>query len=311
MSTGDPVNQDSPHPPDRGDIDTEQRNARSAALDTLSVRQCVELINDEDQTVPAAVRDAAPELTAFIEAATVNLRRGGRLIYIGAGTSGRLGVLDASECPPTFQSPPDQIVGIIAGGDAALRRSSESKEDDPQGAREELDSLTIGRNDTLLGIAAGSTTPYVLGALEIAHQRGATTGLLCCSQIDRPPHVEHLIVLRTGPEIVTGSTRMKAGTATKLALNTITTTIMVQLGKVYGNLMVDLRATNAKLRDRAVRIVGELTGLSRAESFALLDRAEGQVKHAVVMHLRGIDLTQTRCLLNQAGGDLRTALVTD
>ncbi len=217
-------------------------------------------------------------------------------------------MLDASECPPTFQSPPEQVVGIIAGGDAALRRSSESKEDDPQGAREELDSLTIGENDTLLGIAAGSTTPYVLGALEIAHQRRATTGLLCCSQIDKPAHVEHLIVLRTGPEIVTGSTRLKAGTATKLALNTITTTIMVQLGKVYGNLMVDLRATNAKLRDRAARIVGELTGLSRAESFTLLDRAEGQVKQAVVMHHHDLELRDAERLLREAAGNLRQAL---
>ncbi|MFG0251371.1 MAG: N-acetylmuramic acid 6-phosphate etherase [Phycisphaerales bacterium JB038] len=311
MPTGDRFNRDSTHPPDRSGIDTEQRNPRSAALDTLSVRQCVELINEEDRTVPEAVRGAVAELSAFIEAATANMRRGGRLIYIGAGTSGRLGVLDASECPPTFQSQPEQVVGIIAGGDSALRRSSESREDDPQGALPELDRLDIGERDTLLGIAAGSTTPYVLGALALAQQRGATTGLLCCSEIERPAHVEHLMLLRTGPEIITGSTRMKAGTATKLALNTITTTIMVQLGKVYGNLMVDLRATNAKLRDRAARIVGELTGLPREESFALLERAEGQVKQAVVMHQRGVDHKEAQRLLDLARGDLRTALANE
>ncbi len=297
-----------PTPPDRGSLLTERRNPASMRLDTLSVSECVGLINREDETIAQAVRLASPEICAFIELCERGMSAGGRLIYIGAGTSGRLGVLDASECPPTFQTEPGLVLGIIAGGDEALRRSSESKEDIRDGARAELESLAVGPNDTLLGITTGGTTPYVLGAVDIAKDRGASTGVLCCSPIEKPCGADVLIVVETGAEVVTGSTRMKAGTATKLVLNTISTTLMVRTGRVHENLMVDLRATNDKLRDRALRIVAELTGLDRGACCELLQRAGWSVKAAAVMHARGVSLDEARRLLGQCGGRLRGAI---
>lgn len=297
-----------PLPPDRSRVGAERRNPRSAGLDTLSVEQCVRLINAEDATVPGAVERAIPSIVAFIEALVPRVRAGGRLIYVGAGTSGRLGVLDASECPPTFCAPPGMIVGVIAGGDAALRRSSEGLEDDPRGAHADLDALELAPGDTVLGIAAGGTTPYVLGALAHARQRGAMTGFLVCTALDAPPPVDHLIVIDTGPEVITGSTRMKAGTATKLALNAITTTLFVRLGKAHDNLMVDVRATNAKLRDRAARIVAELTGLPRERCFDVLDSAGGSAKVAIIMHRLGIDRAGAERALAAHDGSLRAAI---
>jgi len=278
-------------PPDRSHLLTEQRNPRSMNLHELSAAACVDLFNAENRFVNEAMEKAAPALTAFIKAIEPGFIAGGRLIYIGAGTSGRLGVLDASECPPTFQTSPERVVGLIAGGDSALRTSSEGKEDDPAGAAPALDALKLTKQDAVLGIAAGGTTPYVLGAL--AHVKAVNrhagtgtpiTGLLACSPVARPPGADHLIMLETGPELLTGSTRLKAGTATKLALNTISTTLMVRSGRVYQNLMVDLRATNDKLRDRAARIISTITGLSRDQAFALLDRASGSVKQALALH---------------------------
>lgn len=300
-------------PQDRTHIDTEQRNPRSMRLDQLTVAECVRLINAEDATIAAAVATATPTITAFIDAilhrmATQSPPPGARLIYFGAGTSGRLGVLDASECPPTFQSPPGMIVGIIAGGDSALRLSSEGKEDDPDGARPEIERLNISERDSVLGIAAGGTTPYVLGALDLCAKRGALTAFLTCSRVPTPTSVAHHIIIDTGPEVVTGSTRMKAGTATKLVLNTITTTLMVQLGKVHENLMVDLRATNDKLRDRAARIVCTLTGINREEALSLLDRAGGSCKSAIVMGRLGCSREEAEGRLERAGGRLRGAL---
>ncbi len=271
-------------------------------LHRLDVAAIVERIQTEDEAVPRAMAGARQSLTAFIEAAEPGFVAGGRLVYVGAGTSGRLGVLDASEAPPTFQVPPGRIVGIIAGGDAALRVSSEGKEDDPRGAAAELDALGLTARDAVIGIAAGGTTPYVLGAL--AHVKGLAaaplTALLTCSPVGTGSvaGADHLLVLDTGPEVITGSTRMKAGTATKLALNTISTTLMIRTGKVYENLMVDLRATNEKLRDRAARIVSTLTGLDRAAAFALLERAEGSVKVAVVMARLGVDEPTARMRLS-------------
>jgi N-acetylmuramic acid 6-phosphate etherase len=303
-----------PSPPDRSTIATEQRNPRSMSLHTLSVSECVNLIIEEDQAVHTALKNARPALSSFIEAVEARFLppHSGRLIYIGAGTSGRLGVLDASEAPPTFQLPPDRIIGIIAGGDPALRRSSEGKEDDPNGAAPDLAALNLTESDTILGIAAGGTTPYVLGALELAKRSTRTTApltaLLACSPIQRPPTADHLIVLDTGPEVLTGSTRMKAGTATKLALNTISTTLMVRSGRVYQNLMVDLRATNDKLRDRAARIITTLTGLPRAESLNLLAVAEGQVKIALVMHHRRVTAAEATDLLKSTDGRLAELL---
>ena len=305
-------------------------------LHTLSAAACVHLFNQINREIDAAMTKAAPALTAFIEAAEPRFLAGGRLIYLGAGTSGRLGVLDASECPPTFQTPPDRVIGLIAGGDGALRKSSEGKEDDPHGAHAELDALTppLTPNDIILGIAAGGTTPYVLGALEyaknnmahgtshIAHQAGSDvpcanvrcamssplTALLTCSPVPKPPAADHLIILETGPELLTGSTRLKAGTATKLALNTIATTLMIRSGRVYENLMVDLRATNAKLRDRAARIISSLTGLARDDAFTLLDQAGGNVKTAIVMHRRGVDRAAAENQLRAADGLLSNVI---
>jgi N-acetylmuramic acid 6-phosphate etherase len=297
-------------PPDRSGIATEQRNPRSMELHEMAVGEVVSLIQREDQAVIDAMAKAGPPLTKLIEDAEPRFTAGGRLIYLGGGTSGRLGVLDASEAPPTFQVEPGRVVGIIAGGDTALRKSSESREDDPEGARAELASLNLTDNDTVIGIAAGGTTPYVLGALEIAAELapGCCRAVIVCTPISKPAAADHLIVLDTGPEVITGSTRMKAGTATKLALNTISTTLMVRSGRVYENLMVDVRATNDKLRDRAARIVSTLTGLDRRAAFDLLDRAGGAVKTAVVMHRGELPREAAQALLERSGGRLHVAL---
>jgi N-acetylmuramic acid 6-phosphate etherase len=294
--------------PDRGRVLTEARNPRTTNLDTLNVADCVALLNDEDATVAAAVRRSAPAMVAFIEAVELRWRKGGRLIYLGAGTSGRLGVLDAAECPPTFQTDPERIIAIIAGGDQSLRTSSEGMEDDEAGAMLEINRLNIGELDSVLGIAAGGTTPFVLGALKECKKRGALTGLLACSPPMAMTGADHLILVETGPEAVTGSTRMKAATATKLVLNTISTTLMVQVGKVYENLMVDLRATNNKLLDRAVRIVCEVTGLDRAAGAKALEKADGSVKVAILMTLTGMVREDAHRRLDQADGSLREAL---
>ncbi len=296
-------------PPDRAGLLTEQRNPNSTRLHELSVRECVDLIQEEDREVFRAMKRADHLIAKLITAIEPGFLRGGRLIYVGAGTSGRLGVLDASEAPPTFQVDPGKVVGIIAGGDAALRRSSEGKEDDPRGAWPELESLGLTGDDAVVGIAAGGTTPYVLGALEYCKSKAGKgsrplTAMIVCVNIDPPPYCDHFIVLKTGPEVITGSTRMKAGTATKLALNTISTTLMVRSGRVYENLMVDLRATNDKLRDRAARIISMATGLSREEAFRLLSAADGSVKAAIVMQRRGVDAATANNLLLDAGGRL-------
>lgn len=291
-------------PPDRSHILTEHRNPRSMSIHRVSAAACVEIIQREDREVLIALERARPSIVRLIEAAEPRFNAGGRLIYLGAGTSGRLGVLDASEAPPTFNVPHDRVIGIIAGGDAALRRSSEGAEDDRHGARATLDSLRLTPTDTVIGIAAGGTTPYVLGAIETASAAGTLTALIVCAPCTPPPGCDHLILIETGPEIITGSTRMKAGTATKLALNTISTTLMIRSGRVYENLMVDLRATNDKLRDRAARIVSTLTGLDRNGALDLLDRASGEVKCAVVMSRLGLSADEARARLIAARGRL-------
>ncbi len=295
-------------PSDRSHLLTEQLNPRSVDIDTRSTQEILSVINDEDALIASAVRDQIQAIGAFTDTAFNALAEGGRLIYLGAGTSGRLGVLDASECPPTFQSDPAQVLGIIAGGDSALRKSSEHKEDDPSGAHRELDSIGVGPNDAVLGIAAGGTTPFVLGGIEHAKSRGASTGLLCCTPIEQPASCDVLIAVQTGPEIITGSTRMKAGTATKLVLNMISTGAMIKLGKVHGNLMVDLRATNDKLRDRAARILCMDLGIDRGEAFVLLDRAHGMVKPAIVMRRLGVRFEAAEALLAKCDGRLSRAL---
>lgn len=296
-------------PADRGHVSTEGRHPHSQELDRCTPAQIVALIASDAREGVAAVERAAAAIGAFAGAAAEQLARGGRLIYAGAGTSGRLGVLDASECPPTFQSDPAQVVGLIAGGDMALRRSSEGREDDPDGIAPEFDRLAIGERDAFLGIAAGGTTPYVLGAIRLAKVRGAITGLLTCFPGAAVDACDHRLDLHTGPEVLTGSTRLKAGTATKVALNAISTAVFVQLGKVHGNLMVDLSAKNEKLLDRAMRILRDFdSSLDRAAAAAALDAAGGSLKTAIVMRRMRASRADAEARLTRVNGRLRDAL---
>ncbi len=283
---------------------TEQRNPRTADIDLASPLEIVDVMNAEDRTVADAVAAEREGVAALLAAVETAFRAGRRLFYAGAGTSGRLGVLDASECPPTFGVGFDMVQGMIAGGDAAMFRAQEGAEDSPAGGARDVDARGVRVGDVLVGIAASGTTPYVRGALARGREIGAVTGIVACSP--PPPETlavaDHVIVARTGPEVLTGSTRLKAGTATKLILNTLTTGAMIRLGKTYGNLMVDLRTTNAKLVDRAERIVMEVCGVERDAARALLADADGRVKTAIVMHALGTDAA-----LAAASGVIRRA----
>jgi N-acetylmuramic acid 6-phosphate etherase len=289
---------------------TEQRNPRTADIDLASPLEIVDLISVEDRKVAEVVHGQRAAIARALEEAEATFRRGGRLFYVGAGTSGRLGVLDASEMPPTYGTDPDMVQGIIAGGYAALTRSQEGAEDTIENAVKDLDERGVRAGDFVIGIAASGTTPYVRRALEHARSLGARTGLVACS----PPPPEAVAVTDiliqpvTGPEVVTGSTRMKAGTATKLVLNTITSGAMIRLGKTFGNLMVDLRATNEKLRDRSERIVMEVCDVSRGEARELLQRAGGVVKTAIVMHFKDATREDAEQSLAKAGGVIRKAV---
>lgn len=285
---------------------TEQRNPASEEIDRLSAAEIVALINREDARVAAAVAEVGAEVTRAVEIAEDTFRRGGRLFYVGAGTSGRLGVLDASEMPPTFGTDPAMVQGIIAGGPPALTCAIEGAEDHPEDGAAAIDEREVGPDDFVLGIAASGTTPFVHGALRRARERGARTGFLLCT----PPSDEllrlHDVVIAplVGPEVVTGSTRLKAGTATKLVLNTITTGAMIRLGKVYGNLMVDLRVTNQKLQDRSLRILRETLELEVDEATALLEEAGGSVKTAIAMYCTGTGAEQAQEYLLRSDGRL-------
>jgi N-acetylmuramic acid 6-phosphate etherase len=294
-------------PPDRGGLLTEQADPAWANLDTLSPAEIVDLLNRQDATVAAAVATQRDRIAAAVERVTAALRAGGRLIYVGAGTSGRLGVLDAAECPPTFRTAPEQVQAIIAGGEAAVFRAVEGAEDDRAAGAAALDAKAVGANDVVTGIAAGGTTPFVAGALTAARARGAATVLLACVPGD-DSMADICIRPLTGPEVIAGSTRLKAGTACKMVLNTLSTAAMIGLGKVHGNLMVDLAATNDKLRDRALRIVGRLTGLDRPSAAELLQSAGGRVKTALVMWARKVDSRQADELLAANAGRLRGLL---
>jgi N-acetylmuramic acid 6-phosphate etherase len=290
---------------------TEKRNPKSTHIDTLSTLEIVDLINSEDRTVPEAVGTQRESIAAAIDLIVDCFREGGRLFYVGAGTSGRLGVLDASECPPTFGVKPTLVQGIIAGGRRALVRSIEGAEDHPEDGAGAIDKRRVSSKDVVVGLAACGMTAFVRGALQRARQIGAATIFVTCA----PEAVESLradVIINpvVGPEVITGSTRMKAGTATKLVLNMLTTTAMVKLGKVHGNLMVDLRAVNNKLRDRSARIVMELTHLSCRQAEALLRRAEGKVKAALVMHFRQVDLPSALRILDECDQFLRKAIST-
>jgi N-acetylmuramic acid 6-phosphate etherase len=294
---------------ERGHLLTEQINPHSLNLDQLDAVELVELFNSEDQKAVAAVGAAKEELAAAVEQISDRLSQGGRLFYICAGTSGRLGVLDAAECPPTFCTPPELVQGIIAGGAGALLRSSEDLEDRSEDGEAAIAQREITQLDAVVGISAGGTTPYVHGALNAARQRGALTIFMACVPAAQVPFTADIdIRLLTGPEVLAGSTRLKAGTATKLALNIISTGVMVRLGKVYGNRMVDVAVTNQKLRDRALRILQDLTGLSRELANTLLDNSGKWVKLALLMHWTGLDKAAGEKLLAANHGHLRKAV---
>ncbi len=289
---------------------TERRNPRTASIDLASSLEIVDVINAEDRMVPDAVSTQREQIAAAITIAETCFRAGGRLFYVGAGTSGRLGVLDASECPPTFGTDPEMVQGIIAGGLPALTRSQEGAEDVVENGAKAMDEHLVGAHDFVVGIAASGTTPYVHSAIRRARELGARTGIIACSPppADLLAQVDVAIVPIVGPEVVTGSTRMKAGTATKLVLNMLTTGAMIRLGKTYGNLMVDLRATNNKLKDRSERIVVEVCGVSRGEARKLLEAADKSVKTAIVMQKLGVSRAEAEAALERAGGVIRRAI---
>jgi len=290
-------------------LTTESLNPASEAIDSLSALEIVRLINSEDSRVAEGVDREERAIARAIEAITERLAGGGRLIYIGAGTSGRLGVLDAAECPPTFNSPPEQIVGLIAGGRSAMFVAVEGAEDSPELGAADLKEIGVSSKDALVGIATSGRTPYVIGGMQYAQSQGVYTIGLSCNRDSKLVACSDLTIAPiVGPEVISGSTRMKAGTATKMVLNMLTTGAMIRLGKTYGNLMVDLRASNTKLVARSRRIVSMLTDLSEAESEKLLERCDGELKTAVVVSLRLVTPEEARRLLCDAGGHLRRAL---
>jgi len=288
---------------------TEARHPATENIDTLSTLDMLRLMNAEDARVPEAIAPELPRVAEAVDRIAGRMRRGGRLIYVGAGTSGRLGVLDASECPPTFNTPPELVVGVIAGGGCALTRAMEGAEDDAEAGARDMMALDIGEQDSVVGIAASGRTPYVLGAMTEARRRGALVISLTCN---RPSPMEELadvsIAPITGPEVLTGSTRLKAGTAQKLVLNMISTGVMIRLGKTFGNLMVNVQATNQKLQARARRIVEQACGISADEAAAMLEACEGQVPVAIVSRLAGVTPDEARRRLEKAGGLVRQAL---
>jgi N-acetylmuramic acid 6-phosphate etherase len=286
---------------------TERRNPRTADIDLASPLEIVDLMAAEDAAVPAAVAAQRMSLARAIELAETTFRAGGRLFYVGAGTSGRLGILDASECPPTFGTDPDLVQGIIAGGRPAITRAQEDAEDRANDGARDLTARRLTSRDFVVGIAASAATPYVRGAIMHAHSLGARTGIIACSPLpaDIAGVVDVAIVPLVGPEVVSGSTRLKAGTATKLALNMISTGALIRMGKTYGNLMVDLRATNAKLRARSERMIAEVCGVEGDAARALLKAAGGSVKTAIVMRALGLSRRVAERRLADAGGRVR------
>ncbi|MFH9571994.1 N-acetylmuramic acid 6-phosphate etherase [Streptomyces sp. NPDC017230] len=304
-----------PHQPDlRSQLETlatEAFRPELAEIDRMPTLDIARVMNGEDTAVPAAVAERLPEIAAAVDAVAARMARGGRLVYAGAGTAGRLGVLDASECPPTFNTAPGQVVGLIAGGPDAMVTSVEGAEDSAELARADLDALALTPDDTVVGVSASGRTPYAIGAVEHARARGALTiGLACNSGSALAAAAEHGIEVVTGPELITGSTRLKAGTAQKLVLNMLSTITMIRLGKTYGNLMVDVRASNEKLRARSRRIVALATGATDDEVERALTATDGEVKHAILTLLADVDGPTAARLLEDSGGHLRAALAT-
>ncbi|MGW8889980.1 N-acetylmuramic acid 6-phosphate etherase [Streptomyces sp. NPDC055749] len=290
-------------------LTTEAFRPELAEIDRLATEEIARIMNGEDSTVPAAVADKLPQISAAIDATAERMARGGRLIYAGAGTAGRLGVLDASECPPTFNTDPSEVVGLIAGGPTAMVKAVEGAEDSKELAAADLDALALTANDTVVGISASGRTPYAIGAVEHARTRGALTiGLSCNADSALAAAAEHGLEVVVGPELLTGSTRLKAGTAQKLVLNMLSTITMIRLGKTYGNLMVDVRASNEKLRARSRRIVSLATGASDEEIEAALAATDGEVKNAILTILGQVDGPTAATLLTESDGHLRAAL---
>lgn len=292
-----------------GSLTTEARNPLTRDLDNLSALELVNLINSEDKKIAAAVAGVSESIAEAIEVIAERFSRGGRLIYIGAGTSGRLGVLDAVECPPTFNTQPEMVVGLIAGGPEGLIRAVEGAEDSLEMGRRDLQKATLSHLDVVVGIAASGRTPYVIGALDYARETGAyAIGFSCNKDAEIQTHTDLNITPLVGPEVLSGSTRLKAGTATKMVLNMLTTGAMVRMGKTYSNLMVDLRATNLKLNERARRIVSTLTNCSNDEVGDLLDSCDGEVKTAIVSYKLGVSPDIARTRLGSFNGHLRQTL---
>ena len=288
---------------------SEGRNPRSMGIDLMSTRDILDMINGEDATVAEAVRLTIPDVARAVDAIVTAFGRGGRLIYIGAGTSGRLGVLDASECPPTFGVPPGMVIGLIAGGPSALMRATEGAEDRAAGGEADLRAIATSDKDVVVGIAVSGRTPYVIGALDYAKSLGAVTVALSCNPVSTIASMADIAISPVvGPEVLTGSTRMKSGTAQKLVLNMLTTASMIRIGKSYQNLMVDLNASNEKLLARAVRIVMQATECSAAEAEAVLERTGNDVKLAILVTLTGRSVEDARAALGEAGGFLRRAI---
>ena len=294
---------------DLSTLTTEARNPRTMELDALSTIDMVRAMNDEDRSVAEAVRHELPRIAAAIDAIAARMHKGGRLVYVGAGTSGRLGVLDAAECPPTFSAAPGQVIGLIAGGSDAFLQAVEGAEDSGTLAGDDLRDMDLGSKDIVVGIAASGRTPYVVGALQAARAIGALTVAVVCNAGSAVAAAAELpIEVVTGPEVLTGSTRLKAGTATKMVLNMLSTGAFVRLNKVYGNLMVDLQTTNDKLKARAVRMVAQATGCAPDEAAALLQRCDGEVKAAIVVQQKCVEPHVARTLLFTHDGSVRAAL---
>ena len=296
---------------DLGMLPTESRNQRTGDLDRLPVHELLSVMNAEDQSVALAVRGALDQIGAAVETITHSLRTGGRLVYLGAGTSGRIGLLDAVECPPTFGTSSDQVVGLLAGGPGAFILAVEGAEDQPQRAADDLDAIGVNSDDTVVGLAASGRTPYVVGGLQHASTVGAATvSVACNADAEVSRFADVAIEIPTGPEILTGSTRLKAGTAEKMVCNMLSTASMVRLGKVYGNLMVDVRATNGKLVDRVRRIVMQATGASPDTAEDALHAAGGHAKSAIVMIAAGCSAPEAARRLERTNGDIRAAVET-
>ena len=294
---------------DLSNLVTESRNHNSENIDTLSTLDMLKVINNEDKKVPLAVEEVLPEIAQLIDKVAIAFSQGGRLIYCGAGTSVRLGILDASECPPTYGTPHEMVIGLIAGGHKAILQAVENAEDNQELGEQDLRQLKFNQKDVLVGIAASGRTPYVIGALNYAKSLGATTGAISCNPESPIAQIADIAITPiVGAEVITGSSRLKAGTAQKLILNMITTGAMIKIGKVFGNLMVDVEATNAKLVERQVRIVMQATECERAIAEQALSQCQRHCKTAILMILAGVDARQAMKMLNQNKGFIRKAL---